>query len=327
MSNNLYASLEDAVVDVASGFLGRRLPLGVALAVAGQVVDGETRVLNACGKQSSFSWPATTAKLISERLGGVPVLLLNDLEASMSGVLWLYNRRLLSLQNMRGAFSFAGNCAVGLVIPGTGCGLAYCFGVDGSRQVGHSELAHWPWSRGRSDLPQGFESYASSRLGGEVLSVEHVVSGPGLSLLFSFLCFRDSGEMIFLTCEEVVEAAKQFVAGGGNDSRLQLAYRSVVYFAKEIGRLSAMYAMAINCRSGILLAGDVVRAIFDVVGVSDFLAAFDQCDWGSNMQCRIPIGLVGNRVLALTGAMSEWESAAVRSSQCPVSLSMAVVRP
>lgn len=68
--NEHHESMLEAVKAAASGLFENKPLAGAAIAVAGQVVEGEVKVVNAQGKQRSCSWPHATAIQFEEWLGG-----------------------------------------------------------------------------------------------------------------------------------------------------------------------------------------------------------------------------------------------------------------
>ena len=305
--NQDHESILDALSAAASGLLDGVVINGAVIAVAGQVMQEEVRIINSRGKQSSFLWPAVSRSQFQGWLNGKPVLLLNDLEASLKGILWLQEHARLQMTSIRGTVDLDTCGTIGLVVPGTGFGLAYACGDIGRKYVANSEAAHWIWSPGAQKELDGLEGYIQAQQGHSRLTVEEIVSGPGLSLLFDFFCDQQCVKVVSIPGLTVMETAKGNVGGPVDKTHIPPAMAAVQCFTKELGRHAAMLAMVVNATNGILLAGEIIDAAIDLVGSDCMMNAFDNCDWGANILSRTPIAIVRNRSLGLIGGMAQWE--------------------
>jgi glucokinase len=141
--------------------------------IAGPVIDGRCRTTN-------LPWDITTSDL-QKQLGTGRVRLLNDLEATAYGMLYLSEDEFVDL-NPTGR-SVDGNRAV--IAAGTGLGEAMLF-WDGSHyhpvgsEGGHSDFA--PATAQQDELLK----WMRKRYLGHV-SFERVLSGPGIYTLYEFL--------------------------------------------------------------------------------------------------------------------------------------------
>jgi glucokinase len=153
--------------------------IGACFGVAGPVEGGVARITN-------LPW-VVAASAISAELGGVPVTLLNDLQATALGVLALPAAAFAELQPQQVP---APTGTIAVIAPGTGLGEALVV-HDGVRfqalasEGGHAdfaantdeEVALWRFLRGRH---------------GEHVSYERVLSGNGIGDLYGF-CRATSG--------------------------------------------------------------------------------------------------------------------------------------
>lgn len=166
--------------DLLDRFLATETPRlrSACFDVAGPVLDGECRTTN-------LPWHLQESRLQS-RLSGVPVRLLNDLEATSFGMLHLPSTEVLELQSPQRP-GRRGNVAV--VAAGTGLGEAYLY-WDGrhhhpmASEGGHADFAP------RTDLEVELLLYLREKLGGRVSS-ERILSGHGIHTIYEFL--RDRG--------------------------------------------------------------------------------------------------------------------------------------
>ncbi len=301
----------DSMLDAVAAAVGSGLDVddidGAVIAVAGQVIDGEVMVVNAKGEQNSKSWDRVSADHLSKWLRGKPVLLVNDLEASMRGVMWLHNHQCLEVSRLRGHLDLDRTGTIGLVVPGTGLGLAYA-AVGGRRlHAVNSEAAHWPWTAAGLEHLSVVEQYACKRFDQRWPSLEAIVSGPGLSLLFECFSEQMGMKVVAASAKAVIEAANGVVRGALSDCHVHAANAAIHCFALEVGRHAAMFAMAVNASAGVILAGSLVESTIELVGSDGLVGAFDQCDWGAEMMNRLPLAVVCSRPLAMIGAMAVWE--------------------
>lgn len=141
--------------------------------IAGPVIDGRCRTTN-------LPWDITTSGL-QRQLGTERVRLMNDLEATAYGMLYLHEDEFVDL-NPTGR-SVEGNRAV--IAAGTGLGEAMLF-WDGTHyyplgsEGGHSDFA--PGTAQQDALLQ----WMRKRYPGHV-SFERILSGPGIYTLYEFL--------------------------------------------------------------------------------------------------------------------------------------------
>jgi glucokinase len=175
-------SLEAIVGEFLAGHDERLRALAVG--VAGPVVGQRSQVVN-------LRWPVDATKLAAAT--GIPrVRLLNDLEATAWGIPELRGRQLESLTPGLGPGE--GHGAV--IAAGTGLGMALLF-RDGERvHPSPSEGGHQTFAP-RDDLEIDLLRFLRGRHGR--VSVERVVSGPGMLAIYQFLVDtgrgRESAEM------------------------------------------------------------------------------------------------------------------------------------
>ncbi|HEY0986869.1 MAG TPA: glucokinase [Kofleriaceae bacterium] len=169
-----YPSLE-AILDAFLRPEDRGTLLAACFGVAGPVVDGTAKVTN-------LPWTIDAA-VVSGKLGGIPVALLNDLQATALGMLVLPDSAFAVLQPA--AEAPPPGSTIGVIAPGTGLGEAVLVS-DGARyralpsEGGHADFAPgndeeielWRFLRGRH---------------GDHVSYERVLSGAGIGDLYDFI--------------------------------------------------------------------------------------------------------------------------------------------
>lgn len=221
------------------------------LACAGQIMGEE--VVN-----DNLAWPIQLTPL-REALALDDVAVLNDFEAlahALDGPLVHGSRHLC------GPTSHTGGPTL-VIGPGTGLGAAiHVPGATGgfvlSTEAGQMDYA--PHSvREREVL-----TYLAP-LGGYV-PFEHIVSGPGLLVIYETLCALEGETPTLATPEAVSHAA---VARG--DAK---AVEAVDLFCASLGSFAGNLAMAFMATGGVYLAGGFLSSLFELLKRSTFEERF-----------------------------------------------------
>lgn len=281
------ASLPEAVAALAA-----RAPRPVracALGVAGPLLDGDVVGTN-------LPWPVRRAE-ISRALGGAPVTLLNDLEAAGHG--------LDALRDDELALVHEGDPAPGanrgLVSPGTGLGESILLRRGEETLPVGSEGGHADFAP-RTDEEIDLLRHLRARWGR--VSVERVVSGPGLVNVFCWL--RDSGRVpddsgIDARPGDSAPAARISTAaladGGARICREALRVW-VAALASEAGNL----ALRGTTVGGVFLGGGIPPRILPALRGDNFASAFRTKEPHAAMLERVPVRVVMATDTALRGA-------------------------
>ena len=283
-----YPSLEALVLE----FLGpdRGHVTRAALGIAGPVVDNRVDTTN-------LPWKMAGAAL-GEQLGGAPVRLLNDLEATGWGLAHLEASELRQLQAGRPA---PGNRA--LIAAGTGLGEAILAWDGVEHRPSASEGGHVDFAA-RDPLEDELSLWLRARY--HRVSYERVLSGQGLADLYRFLCETGRGH-------ESPEMARRFAAAAdpaavvsaaaldGSCERAAMALdRFVRIYGAEAGNL-ALKALAVN---GLYVGGGIAPRVALAIESGAFMQSF--CDKGrlSPVLAVIPVHLILDDRTALWGAAS-----------------------
>lgn len=249
--------------DILDAFLGMDRPVlqAASFGVAGPVVDG-------CSKTTNLPWVLEETGL-SARLG-CPVRLLNDLEAAALGMLHLPSGQRVSLSGTRRGRD--GMTAV--IAAGTGLGEALLF-WDGVRyHVQPTEGGHCDFAPNSAE-EDALLLYLREKLGGHV-SVERVLSGPGLFNIWGFL--RDTRRV------SVDEAAGQSIEDDPDPSAaiarraLEDSDASCVHALTLFSRIYGAEAgnLALKClpSSGVLVGGGIAPKILSFLQRGAFMDGF-----------------------------------------------------
>ena len=261
------------------------------LGVAGPVVGERVAVTN-------LPWVIDGADL-RERFAITRLQLLNDFAAAAWGVGELAPADLVTLQAGE-PLAQAPQVVLGA---GTGLGIAYVVpGRDGARPIagegGHGTFA-----------PAGEEQIALWRhlhrqLGR--VTLEHVLSGPGLARIYDFLRERGgSGETAALRAADPAAEITRLAIEQADP----LACAALDCFIACYGAAAGDHALNVMARGGVFIAGGIAPGILPRLLAGGFVAAFNDKGTHSEHARRIPVQVVLNERLGVIGA-----AAAARSS-------------
>ena len=209
--------------------------------VAGPVVDGTAKITN-------LPWTIAASSL-SARLRGVPVRLINDLQATALGVLALPDSAFEVLQTP--AAPPAKGATIGVIAPGTGLGEAV-LAHDGKRyrplpsEAGHADLAP------STDEEIELLKFLRARHGGHV-SWERVLCGDGIGALYDFARTRLG------TLEPAWELADRnaAISGAALAGTDPAAVRALELFAALLGAEAGNLALRAMAAGGIAIGGGI----------------------------------------------------------------------
>ncbi|MFP4294905.1 MAG: glucokinase [Halothiobacillaceae bacterium] len=266
--------------------------------VAGPVVDGVCRTTN-------LPWVIDQATL-SRQLGGVPVALLNDLQAAALGMTRLPASDLVDLNP--GAQARTGNVAV--IAAGTGLGEAILC-RDGHRQHamategGHCDFAP------NSPLEDDLLGFLRHRFSGHV-SYERILSGDGFRHLYDFL--RESGQGIerepvrrALQTERDPNAVITRFGVPGDDP---LCHSAVQLFARIYGAEAGNLALKCLSVGGVYVGGAIAGHILPVLRSGAFMSGFTDKGRFSALLSAMPVQVATNPLVPLLGAA--WAARALK---------------
>lgn len=255
-----YSSLTD-VLDAFGQLTAKPQIHSACFGIAGPVVEGRCRTTN-------LPWEITTSGL-QEHLKTDKVRLLNDLEATAYGMLYLPEDEFADLNPTGRAVH--GNRAV--IAAGTGLGEAMLF-YDGARyhpigsEGGHSDFA--PVTAQQDELLQ----WMRKRYPGHV-SYERVLSGPGIYTLYEFL--HESGfapqpaSMLQIPEGGDRSAVVSECALKQNDP---LCMETLRLFAEIYGAEAGNLALKTMSLGGVYIGGGIAPKILPVITNTHFMNGF-----------------------------------------------------
>ncbi|HVT61554.1 MAG TPA: glucokinase [Thermoanaerobaculia bacterium] len=277
-----------------SGQSGREIG-AACFGIAGPVIDNRTSTPN-------LAWEIDGAALAAE-IGVAAVELINDLVATAEGIAALAAGELQSLQQgspaRTASVAPAGNQV--LIAAGTGLGMALLPVAGSTRVIIPSEGGHADFAP-RDEDEIGLLRYLNGRFG-EHVSVERVVSGPGLRAIYDYL--RDSG---FAPEDSRVREAlaagdpSRVIGEEGLAGTCRLSSRTLDLFAAAYGAAAGNLALVATATGGVYVGGGIAPKILPRLAGGIFVRAFrDKGRFASYLE-RIPVQVILNDRTALLGA-------------------------
>ena len=183
---------------------------------------------------------------------------------------------------------------VRLVI-GPGTGLGTCGLIESSNrwiplpaQGGHTDFAP------NSDLEIEILKIFKKQFGH--VSVERILSGPGIVNLYKALCQINGRDILFQSPAEVTSAAIQSNPNSTAKETLSL-------FCKIFGSVTGTIALTTGCLGGIYITSDLVRNFLDFFLESDFLKSFQDKGRLDYYMTDIPICISKKQNMGLIGSV------------------------
>jgi glucokinase len=260
---------------------GKTRPQAACLAVAGPTDGRQVKLTN-------LDWVIDSVAIAAET--GIPkVRLINDFAAVGHGlgVLEAGGRAILQAGQ---PVDHAPRLALGA---GTGLGVVQTAWFEGRYRAMASEGGHISFAPADA-LQMRLLSFLQSIYGR--VSVERILSGPGISLLYRF-CWNESGQpdtAPSLTTAEITDAALE-----GRDA---LAIRTLSLFARIFGQTAGDLALVSQCLGGVYLAGGIAPKILPILQQGAFLEGFRDKGRFSAWMERVPVYVVLDEDVGLKGA-------------------------
>jgi len=261
---------------------------GACFGIAGPVMYGRCSATN-------LPWEVSESR-IKKRFGWPCVSLVNDLAATALTVPFLRDKELFPLN--RGKIRRGQNIAI--LAPGTGLGEAMLFYHDGRHAPVDSEGGHVDFSPTCEDQV-GLWRHLSRRFGH--VSVERVLSGPGLVNIYSWL--KDTGryrEPEWLRKRLHEEDAGKVITENAMENGHPLCSKSLEIFISILGAAAGNLALTAMARGGIYLGGGICPKILPGLKEGGFMKAFVNKGRFSVFMEEVPVKVILNERAALLGA-------------------------
>jgi glucokinase len=284
-----YASF-DLVLAEARRRVGAIEADAVCIGVAGPVIDGRCRTTN-------LPWELDEKDLARE-LRCSRVKLLNDLEATAYGMLHL---RATDLVTLNEGSAGLGRGHVAVIAAGTGLGQAYLYWDGETHQPLASEGGHADFAP-RTDLEVELLRYLRAELGGRV-SVERVLSGPGIHRVYCFL--RDTGrerEPDWLAAELAAGDPSAVISRSVGQRGETICSATLELFSEIYGAEAGNMALRALTYGGVYVGGGIAPKNLAVLSNGSFLRGFTDKGQFSSLLRSLPVRISLDPETALLGS-------------------------
>lgn len=269
--------------------------------VPGPVRGGRLRLTN-------LPW-VLDARELSAGLNITHLFLINDLEANGYGIPELTAEQILTLN--QGDPAGVGNRA--LVSAGTGLGEGVLVWngkthVPMASEGGHSDFA------ARNPLEMELFTWLTQKLNGRV-SYERVISGPGLTNIYTFL--RDEKGMeepAWLTQRMQTEDPNAIIGEAGEAGTSELCSKALEMFAASYGAEAGNMVLTVLATGGMYIGGGIAPKMLKTMQSGVFMQAFADKGRLSELLVHTPVHIILESRAALMGAAAYAEGRAAEIS-------------
>jgi glucokinase len=254
------------------------VPTSAVIAVAGPVTAGRVRFTN---RQWEISEDALRDFGFSE------ALLINDFVALAFAVEVLNKGDLHTIgPDLRGPHG----APISILGPGTGFGVS-CLARDGDRVVPiATEGGHMGFAPS-NETELALLRYLWKKF--ERVTVERILSGPGLENIYQGLAHLGGREVVALSAAQITEKAARGEAG---------CREALQLFCAVFGAVAGDVALVHGARGGVYIAGGIAQKIQGFLAQSEFRARFESKGRLSSFVQAIPTQMILNADAALLGA-------------------------
>ncbi len=269
--------------------VGAPAPDVICLAAAGPIVDQTVRFTN-------NHWVIDMVEL-GAAFGTERVRLINDFEAIAWSIPALTDSDCVSIGLPAPVKLTGRDFSVAITGPGTGLGAVGLKSRGGILLPIPGEASHGGFA---PETKVQIEILEAVRERFDRVSVERIVSGPGMENLYRALC-TIHGEQ-----RQQLDAAAVFAAAlDGSDPR---AAEAVQVFFEVLGQFAGDLALTLNAHDGVFIAGGIAKRYPELLETSRFRSGFENKGRYRPMMERIPTrlimhpepGLLGTAYCALT---------------------------
>ena len=258
--------------------------------VAGPVIENHSRTTN-------LPW-VVDGQAIGKHFNIPRVQLLNDLEATAYGILWLRPDELDVLNQ--------GNPpkkrqALALIAAGTGLGEGFLFWDGKSYRPMPSEGGHADFAP-NNDYEIELLRYLRSQY--LHVSYERLVSGPGLHAIYEFIRDTKKNEPTWLA--EKIKAGNPAVeiSEAGLKGQAEIAIQTLDLFASIYGAEAGNLALKALSLDGVYVAGGIAPKLITKLKDGTFMKSFTNKGRYKRLLSNVPVKVVMNQETGLLGAAS-----------------------
>lgn len=273
-----YGSAEDAIAHYLQK-VGVKHPDQAVVAVAGPIDHGQVHMTN-------LDWRISEDSL--RRAGGFRAAkLINDFTAQALAAPRLSPKDLRQI----GALPTSGEGDLAILGPGTGFGVAGLVRRHGQEIPLPTEGGHVAFAP-TDEVEIEVLRALTRQLNGRV-SVERILSGPGMEDLHLALAAAEGRQVEPLTAKQITERA-----GEGCADSLATVNR----FCAVLGSTAGDIALTLGARGGVFIAGGIAPRIIDILEKSPFRERFEAKGRLSDFTQAIPTHVILHPHTALIGA-------------------------
>ena len=275
-----FISINDAIDAYLSAHNIKKLA-AIYLAVAGPIIDGNVKLTN-------NHWRVETNKL-KEKFGLSEVHLVNDFSAIALSLTTMTADNLLSIGG-EWDFNPNNNFNVAAIGPGSGLGVSGLINNDHKitpivTEGGHSGFA--PETKLQSEI------YRILQKKFDRISIEHVLSGPGLINIHQSLCTINSQNSCGLSAAQIASEGTQ-----GDD---EICHKTMDLFFEILGQVAGDIALLQGAQQGVFIAGGITQRYPEYLQRSNFRRGFENKGPGQNLMTSIPTWLIKRKNPGLVG--------------------------
>lgn len=254
-------------------------PARACFAIAGPVGGDEIHLTNA-------NWSFTRAG-VREATGVSFLAFVNDYEALAHALPLLTDREFRQIGG-KGSVERATKAVVG---PGTGLGAAALAWSQSGWAAISGEGGHVTFA---VESVEEFEIITRLRRDSGHVSAERLISGQGLSHVYSVLCEMSGQSPANLSAAAIVERTQN-----GTDP---VARKTTELFAEWLGRFAGDAALMFGAQGGVYIAGGIPPRILDILIAGRFRKGFESKGRMTDYAKRIPTYVIVIEDAGLKGA-------------------------
>lgn len=295
----------DDFTDILTDFLAKagmaktnRQPASACFAIAGPIISQQAKLTN-------LPW-LMDASVLATDFSIPKVKLINDFEAVALGIEKLSQDDLVTLQ-----VGVKSEPAMRVVLgAGTGMGVAWLHWQDEHYIPLPTEGGHIDFAP-TTPLQIELLGYLTKKFGH--VSIERVLSGPGLTNIFNFLQ-ADPSSFPNIDSIELEEDSGAIITTLAFEQQHPIALQALDLFVEIYGAFAGNLALVGLCRSGVYIAGGIAPRIIDRLTQGSFLRSFQNKGRFSALMNEIPVHVIMNSQVGLLGAGLEAQRLAMSNS-------------
>ena len=244
---------------------------------------------------TNLSWAEIDGARLRE-VTGLPVKLLNDVEANAYGIETLQEDELVTLN--AGEPIADGNR--GVISPGTGLGEAALINVDGRLHAIASEGGHADFGP-LNELQMGLINYVQHEY--RRVSYEILLGGPGLIRMYNFLLNRAQGKPPEWLAQQMSRGDRAAaISNAALNDQCPICVAALHMFISILASEAANVAVKFLATGGVYLGGGIPPRILDQLYQPIFMENFINKDKMVTFLKDIPVYVIINDRAALQGA-------------------------